>query len=294
MSEDLHYDHLLHDAQTLARDLHTVSGLHVGIHDPHRTHTVSAGDNISNLCAVCSKMCAAFGKQCHCDDRTFLAQAEHKQKPIVYQCHLGLTEVILPIVEEDMTAGVIFLGQVRIPSPQTTFDAIMERLRTLDAESFSESRRPMLLAAYENTCCLSQEKLDGFIALATLAAKGIYVNRWLKFNAVTTEQHFRHYVSEHLDLVHLPLSAFSVERVAHDLNISYSQLNRISTAVFGMPLKQYVLQNKIDASCHLLRKYPTQTVREIAAMVGIENPHYFSRLFSERMGCSCTEYRERV
>ena len=60
-----------------------------------------------------------------------------------------------------------------------------------------------------------------------------------------------------------------------------------------MPLKQYALTLKIKTAARLLSEHHDMSVSEIAATVGIYNTHYFSRIFSEKMGISCTEYRKK-
>ena len=56
-------------------------------------------------------------------------------------------------------------------------------------------------------------------------------------------------------------------------------------------MKQWLTRENIQA---FPIKSKDMSVAEIAYTVGIENPHYFSRIFSERMGVSCTEYRKRM
>ena len=137
---------------------------------------------------------------------------------------------------------------------------------------------------------MTKEKLESFIVLTQYAAREGYVNRILNYRSVDTETSFRRYMNT-LNLVGIPLGEVSVAEFAKRLNISYSQINRISLAVFGMPLKQYILQVKMEEAARMLIDRQSLTMREISAAVGIENQHYFSKLFNERIGCSPTEYR---
>lgn len=278
-------------AADFACHLHVLSGLHVGIHDLRRTHVVSAGDNAKNICEYCKEKSAVFKDRCVCSDKERLNKVAETKQSMVYLCHMGLSEVIIPIVDENRTIGVIFLGQARTEGDSPSFEEMYQRLFELDPVNFSENRREKIRNAYDRTVVTTREKLNSLIALAEFIGQSIYVNRWLDIRTVTTEQNFRLYVYEGLDLVHIPLSALSIERIAEELNISYSQLNRLSRTVFGMPLKQYALNVKVSAAAHILLEDRGMSVSDVAYSVGIDNPHYFSRIFSDKMGMSCTEYR---
>ncbi len=140
---------------------------------------------------------------------------------------------------------------------------------------------------------MTLEKLESFIGLALIAEKGTRVDRWLNHFKLTTKAIVRQYL-KYYDLVHIPLAEFSVDAIAKQLNISYSQLNRISAELFGRPLKQYVLEVKVTAAADMLRKHPELSVAGVAARVGIDNANYFSKVFQKHMGCRCSEYRKNI
>jgi len=47
----------------------------------------------------------------------------------------------------------------------------------------------------------------------------------------------------------------------------------------------------VEHSCRLLRQTDLR-VNQICYRIGIDDPYYFSRLFSKQMGMSPTKYRE--
>ena len=279
--------------QLLAEYLHTASGMHVGIHDFERRYEVAAGDDCENLCRFCRRTCTSFVNKCFCCDDESLAQVYRTGQRLIYRCHMGLTEVILPVTDEDQLLGVLFLGQVRIiPDESLSFENLYARLAAQYPEEICEENKPALKAAYENTAVMTQEKLESFIGLTVIAEKGTRVDHWLNHFKLTTKAIVRQYL-EYYDLVHIPLAEFSVAAIAKQLNISYSQLNRISAELFGQPLKQYVLEVKVTAAADMLREHPELSVAGVASRVGIDNANYFSKVFQKRMGCRCSEYSKK-
>ena len=289
-------DKLLFSQETVEKfvnNIYTVSGMHVGLHDIRRNHCqAAAGDGVQNLCTVCQNRCAEFLEQCRQCDSRHLEEVQKTKQTLIYTCHLGLTEVIIPIVDDNTVKGVLFLGKVRISDrPRTAFSGLAEHLTERYPQSFPAEDREFLLTAYENTASVTEEKLLATVELARTSIQGIYLNRWLRNQEFTTQQRFQRYFEDY-DFLHLPLSELSAKQAAEDLNISYSQLNRISAEVTGLPFKQYVLHLKLEAAADMLLTNPSKKISDIAASVGFDDVHYFSRIFRKKTGESSMEYRK--
>ena len=195
------------------------------------------------------------------------------------------------IVENGVTIGVIDFGMFFIqPDPSLTFDAIFHRLTARYPDAFAEDCREEMLEAYNNTCSMSEEQFRCYITLVRCAARGMYLNTLFSAGDNTPTSRLRNY-TRLLQPERIPLSSFSVASVAEELNFSQAHLARLSNEVFGMPLKQHILQMKIDYAKKLLLKEPNLSVRDIAQKVGIDNPHYLSRIFRQKTGYTCQEYR---
>ncbi|ARO30671.1 MULTISPECIES: AraC family transcriptional regulator [unclassified Rhizobium] len=85
----------------------------------------------------------------------------------------------------------------------------------------------------------------------------------------------------------LDLASFASEH-----GMSPATLRRKFIAETGMPPKDFQLRARMDQAKQLLAM-SDEKIETIAAMVGIEDPFYFSRVFREREGCSPREFRMR-
>jgi len=96
-----------------------------------------------------------------------------------------------------------------------------------------------------------------------------------------------------LDHVQNNLStAFKLEELALYTNLSISQFSSLFKSRTGYPPIEYVNHLKIQKACQqlLLTDYP---VKQIGLNLGIDDPYYFSRLFSKVMGISPGNYRRK-
>lgn len=269
-----------------------LTGAHMGIHDLQYSIAISSGLPEENLCAICKKYSNRFLRKCICDDKYYLDQAIRTQQITTFRCHLGLTSVIIPIVEGGVVNGVVDFGMILVlPDKYLEFDTLFKRLSQEYPESFDEDDREDMLNAYNHSPSMTEEELCHYTSLVKYGARGLYLNRLFTGDVPSPEERLR----IHMMFLHpecCPLSSFSVVDVAGQLSVSCSHLNRISHAVYGMSLKQYVLQKKIQYAADLIHSRPTLSVKEISKAVGIEDQLYFSRLFTRIMKCSCSEFRQ--
>ncbi len=79
-------------------------------------------------------------------------------------------------------------------------------------------------------------------------------------------------------------------KLAQELAISVSQLNKKLNAVAGTPASSYILNIKIHHAKKMLTS-ENKTIGEVAAECGIFDLNYFSRVFKKHTGLTPTQYR---
>ena len=84
---------------------------------------------------------------------------------------------------------------------------------------------------------------------------------------------------------------FAVERLADEMNMSVSQLNRKLNALVDQPPGQLIRSLRLQRAADLL-KQNTGTVAEICYKVGFNDQAYFSRAFKKQFGCSPSDYKK--
>lgn len=95
----------------------------------------------------------------------------------------------------------------------------------------------------------------------------------------------RRYFNEHYN------ESINIEEFAASRGMSVSWFLRNFKQVSGMSPMHYILVNRLNNAVSLLET-TDYNVTEISAIVGYENPLYFSRLFKKEKGVSPSEYRK--
>ena len=86
--------------------------------------------------------------------------------------------------------------------------------------------------------------------------------------------------------------ALSLRELATEAHISPSHYAALFKKKTGYPPLEYFNHIKVQKACQYLQ-FTNLQVKEIAYKVGINDPYYFSRFFSNIMGLSPLEYRNR-
>lgn len=87
-------------------------------------------------------------------------------------------------------------------------------------------------------------------------------------------------------------TSISVRERAQRLGLTVGQLRVAVARASGFTPLDYVVELRIARACELLVE-TTASVREISAIIGYDDPAYFTRLFTRRVGSAPTVFRDQ-
>lgn len=74
-------------------------------------------------------------------------------------------------------------------------------------------------------------------------------------------------------------------------SLSNSRYITVFKQRMGMPPSEYIIHLRLNVACDLLKNRDV-SIKEVAARVGYDNPHFFSKLFKKKMGVSPGQYKD--
>lgn len=94
-----------------------------------------------------------------------------------------------------------------------------------------------------------------------------------------------HYIATHLS------SELNIEVLAQVAGLSRAHFSRSFASLTGMPPAEFVQQQRMRRAARLLTANREMSVKEIAALCGMPENNYFSKVFRKTFGVSPTEFR---
>ncbi len=86
----------------------------------------------------------------------------------------------------------------------------------------------------------------------------------------------------------------TLDDLSRQCNVSRQQVIRYFKSALNTTPIQYINHYRLSKAKELLFRQPQLNIKEIAAELGFENQHYFTRLFSATYGETPSHYRERA
>jgi AraC-like DNA-binding protein len=155
--------------------------------------------------------------------------------------------------------------------------------------------QPPLLNQYDTLLALVRDQPPGFefllaaetmrlIAMVeSILAGHAAADNWAERITKQAQAHILSHSAEPLD----------VRRLARRYKIGYSLFRQTFKRQTGLAPLQFQLQIRLNRACHLLTN-TALPVSQIADELGFTSLYYFSRLFSKKLGCPPTVFRQRT
>jgi AraC family transcriptional regulator len=151
----------------------------------------------------------------------------------------------------------------------------------------------MGLALLQETAAVGQAGADYADALA-IALSSHLARRYGKIAMPTPTGRLTHqqtqqihdYVQTHL------IEDLTVDRLAQVVQLSPGHFTTLFKRALGRTPHQYVVQQRIDRACQLLRSSDLP-ILTIAHQIGLQTQSHFTRLFHQQIGMTPKQYRDR-
>ncbi len=241
--------------------------------------------NRGHYCAFCELTRTLPGgrAQCEASDKQCAVQlAAQYREPFFFECHMGMRELVIPLLRGEKLLGIVFVGQCRLQ--EETGTAAVEKGALRLGGDPAEHRR-----LYEALPLHTRNELLWIGKILSQYFESKILNRELlsprtDVGKPDTAAAMRDYIETNYRLDIAPGTVAE----AFFLNPSYA--SRCFSQRFGTTLGEYICQKRLEHARLLLRS-TTAPISSIALNVGYPEPNYFSRIFKKHTGLTPQEYR---
>jgi len=254
------------------RDFHTLTNIRIVIFDAQFQELMAYPEEKVGFCALLRQNPDGEAA-CRSSDREGCRQCAKTKELVVYHCHAGLTEAVVPIMDKGSVLAYVMFGQV-IPKEYCT--ATKAKLKR-NHPSFSD--------CIDSIPVKSTEELDAAATVLQAITSYVMINRWVTPGKSVFIRQLDRYIEENLH------RTIAVEDVCSAFHIGRTRLYEISMDYLGCGLAEYIRNQRIQHAQKLLIQ-TEMPVTEIASAVGFCDYNHFSRIFKQVTGTSAREFRK--
>jgi len=205
--------------------------------------------------------------RCCRQDKLMCERCERQNETVVYHCHGGLSEIVVPIKIEEKLIGYGMLGQFR--TGQGLPEAIIQDW--VKAGFAPEELRE----AYEAQPLYDKPAMDNMLRLFSMLIMFIVTREYVRIRRPGVTERVIHWLDEHI------AEPISLDTAASAVKCSRSTVSHVIKSQLGMNFKKVCILKKIQRFESLIAADPVLSIQEAAAMVGYRDPFYFSRLYKK-------------
>ena len=262
----------------LMQSFHLISGVQVAIFDADFCEVATHPKENCEFCKI-MKSCPKTRRKCKVADRKSMSESQKKNGLVIYKCHAGLCEAVVPLHENEQIIGYMMLGQI---TDSTDRSALLRGAKGL-SEKYGFDAEALKRAVGEITYKSEEE-----IAAAAKIMEAC--TSYILLKELITPEHSRlldaakEYIEKNLE------ADIDIGKMCEELNVSRTRLYEIFKKEAGMGIAKYINRRRMHKAKKLL-KTTELSIPEIAETLGFADYNYFSRVYKKTYGKSPRYYR---
>ncbi len=227
---------------------------------------------------------------CQEHTRNFIVKARNLQQVLLYRCYAGLTDLILPLYDEEKKyIGALTAGQFFVEGETPCSE---EFINDLGRRENVETGDKTLYELYMESPVLSLRQIEGLIDFLYYIGEMIHDARskilfWERGNAADRIQLIRDYIHQHY------MKDLNIEKVAARFFLSPNYFCRYFKKSTGVTFVEYLNIYRIQKAEELLHNH-SLGIMDISIRCGFGSISQFYRYFKQVKGMSPTELRKKL
>ncbi len=259
------------------KDFYTATHFRIALLDCNMQERLSFPKERAPFCTLIREN-EEMDEQCRLCDQAAFQKCANLQEPLIYRCHAGLMEVIIPVRDEDRILCYIMFGQI---ISNTDTEAQREDIYLKFKEKGLDDAA--LRQAIDKIRPRSLEQIKACATVAASLVLFILKNQMVKPDKARFIEMLNSYIDSHMD------QQITINDLCSYFYVSRSRLYNIAEPYLSCTLSEYILRRKIRQAQSLLES-GEKTVLEIAEETGFSDVSYFRRVFKKKTGYTVKEY----
>ncbi|MBN1409807.1 MAG: PocR ligand-binding domain-containing protein [Spirochaetales bacterium] len=237
----------------------------------------------------CSRLYDTNNKFCKESDLIGMEQAIQAKSPLIYKCHAGLTDVVIPLYIQEKFVGAVFTGQFFTHEDKPVNFELLEKKFDLEPGTLEK--------AFESIPTFDMKVMEFYVNILDSIFKWVIALRirYLKDLKYDKNQDTNVYdrIEKAIQTINENYSSpLTMKQIAHDVNLSESYFSTSFKEYTGLSFPEYLNKVRLEKARFLL-KNTYLSITTIAYDVGYSDSNYFSTIFKKTANLTPKQYREK-
>ncbi len=270
----------IEELQKICLDFFRLAGMGFSLWDENR-------NNIFSYPTVHAPFCQAvrsnngLSLKCARSDIIGLDVVNRTKKPYIYTCHMGLTEAIVPILQDEDIVGYLMMGQIVEDKNRSQ---IFKCIENADKD---EKFRSLLKQKLDENVLSTNDKINYCVNILNVMIDYMNLSYVIKKSNETVYSKAKKYVVANMSSRILP------KDICRAIGVSANTLYKTVKGHEGISPTEFIRKLKIEEAKRLLLK-SNIGISAIADSVGIPDVNYFIRVFKRETGISPLRFRKNM
>lgn len=265
--------------EALMKSFYTLTGIRFVLFDTDFHEVISYPKESCEFCRL-MKGCPNTRRKCNYADRRSFQKCEKANSLLLYKCHAGLVEAIMPLHENEKIIGYLMFGQIT-DNPNKT--DLLEKI-PLWNEAYNINSAQLKNGINAITYKTDEEIKAAAKIMEACTSFIVYKELIVPDNNKILES-VKAYIEDHLG------ESIEIQQLCDKFGIGRTKLYEIFRKELKTGVSKYILRRRLHKAKKLL-KTTELTISEIAYNVGFSDYNYFSRVYKKQYGKSPKQYRK--
>lgn len=265
---------------SVLRDLHLLAGFRVGVFDASYHIIAVYPEEHGDYCRLVRETKQGLA-QCDACDREACQKSSNLGQLVVYRCHAGLGEAVLPLYRENTVIGYVIMGEMRLA--KVDLRRMEEAWKRLSAYGLNVEQ---LRHCYLRKKMVTDEVAHAAANILKTCSVSLYLDGVITVRDLSISERLDAFLNENLS------APLSVEMLCDTLSISKARLYALFEKRYGMGVAEYIRLCRIKKAKQLLAE-TTLSISDVVARCGFSDYNYFSKVFKRYCSMSPRDYRKK-
>ena len=274
----LSYD--LYKLQELLMNFNVLTGLRSVIFGMDKKIIARYPEHNCEFCRLLKENPLIFQK-CQKSDAIAIINSQKTKHSSIYECHAGLTEIIVPIYISNSFIGYLMLTGVLLNKQANEY-----WLEVKDRYKESGVSESILKKAFFQLEAVNMEQIQAAAQILEACVSYIWQTGLILMQENSLPRRISEYITSHLD------DDLSVGSLCRNFGIDKSKFYRTSRSFFGLSINQIIKNERMKKAIDLLMN-SSLNINEISCIVGFPDYNYFIKVFKANYGITPLQYRKQ-